>query len=226
MHPPFDDMTRANAGAPAPAPERPGRGRIHPVAQVAAIAVGVAVFVGLLGGWSATSGADVTTPARSATLVTTRVIHAPIGYEASTGSGATNGPVTPTDFDSWIGAGSATAFGYVRGYDVTYDCTATNESIEVTVFSFRTHAEAGAFTDTAVTEWGASSLDPVRKSIPAIHDSIVELGTKAGQDGFYLVDAFATKGDTMMVLEYANTAKPTSVPHVLKSAAVSQYALL
>jgi hypothetical protein len=66
----------------------------------------------------------------------------------------------------------------------------------------------------------------VRKRFPAIRGSVVEVGTKAGHVGFYAVDAFATKGDAMMAIEYANTAKPHGLPHAFTSAAVSQYALL
>jgi hypothetical protein len=197
-------------------------------APMTGIALGVAVLtVGVLDGWSAPSGASVATPTRSATLsVAPRVIHAPIGYEMSSGSGATNGPVSPAAFDSWIGQGSTAAFGYVSGDDVTYDNTATSESIEVTVFSFHSHADAAAFAAAAETGWGASSLAPEIKTIRAIRGSTVQVGTKAGSDGFYLVDAFAQKGDTVMLVEDANTVKPKAVPPALKSAAVAQYALL
>ena len=197
-------------------------------APMTAIALGVAVLmVGVLDGWSAPSGASVATPTRSATLsVAPRVIHAPIGYEMSSGSGATNGPVSPAAFDSWIGQGSTAAYGYVSGNDVTYDNTATNESIEVTVFSFRSHADAAAFASAAMTGWGAASLAPEVKTIRAIRGSTVQLATKAGSDGFYLVDAFARKGDKVMLVEDANTVKPKAVLRPSSPPRWREYALL
>lgn len=201
-------------------------GRTHSLGPVAAVALGAAVLAGLLGG-SAPAGAKSTTSTSSATRSeSARVIHAPIGYELDTQPGFTNGPVSPAAFDTWVGAGSTTSFGFVDGYDVTYASTATNESIEVTLFRFHSPAGAAAFTNAAVTQWGASSLSPEGKTIRAIQGSTVQVGTKTGSDGFYLVDAFARKGDTMMVIEYANDSKPNGVPRALKSAAVSQYARL
>jgi hypothetical protein len=193
---------------------------------LAKIALGLAALGGALGGWSATAAAKITTSTRSETgSLTTRVISAPIGYEVSNQPGTTNGPITPAAFDTLVGAGSARSFGFVDGYDVNYDSTATSESIEVTLFSFHSPAGAAAFTTAAMTQWEASSLAPARKTIPAIRGSVVQVGTKAF-DGFYFVDAFAQKGATMMVIEYANTAKPRDLPHGLESAAVSQYARL
>jgi hypothetical protein len=66
----------------------------------------------------------------------------------------------------------------------------------------------------------------VTKTIRAIRGSVVEIGTKAGSDGFYLVDAFATKGNTAMIVEYANTSKPNGIPKPLASAVASQYSRL
>ncbi len=229
MKPSFEEVQGLGPGSVPRVlePARRGASRAALRAPVTAIAFGVAVLVGLLGGWSAAAGASVATSTRSATgSVTPRVIHAPIGYQIATGSGATNGPVTPAAFDSWIGTGSTAAYGYVGGYDVTYDNTATSESIEVTVFSFHSHPDAAAFTAAAMTGWGAASLAPETKAIRAIRGSTVQVATKAGSDGFYLVDAFAKKGDTVMIIEDANTVKPDAVPPALKSAAVSQYALL
>ena len=79
---------------------------------------------------------------------------------------------------------------------MTYDSTATNGSVEVTVFSIHTQAEASAFTAAAMTEWGTLGPRPARKRFPAIRGSVVEVGTKAGHDGFYVVDAFAIKEAT------------------------------
>ncbi|HXB37322.1 MAG TPA: hypothetical protein VNU75_06425 [Acidimicrobiales bacterium] len=210
--------------APIPTRGRRDQFRTGAGALLLVVAVTMAVFTGPLFMGSGTAGASAkTTTTRS---VTSRVIRAPIGYMESSGSGVTNGPVSSAAFDQWIGTGSSAAYGYVGGYDVTYNNTATNESIEVTLFSFHSHADAGAFGTVAPGGWGASSLAPVTKTIRAIRGSVVEIGTKAGSDGFYLVDAFATKGNTAMIVEYANTSKPNGIPKPLASAVASQYSRL
>jgi hypothetical protein len=193
-------------------------------ARVAVFVISVSVLVGLLGVWSATSGASAKTSTRSTSRLSANgIIGAPIGYRESSGSGASNGPVTPAAFDNWIGTGSATSFGYSHGYDVTYDATATSESIEVTVFAFHSHADASAFEGAASAGWNATSLAPARKTIRAIAGSVVEIGSKAGSDGFYVADAFARKGSSLMIIEYANASKIGGIPPALKASAVSQY---
>jgi hypothetical protein len=212
--------------APAPIPTRGHRDqfRTGAGALLLVVAFTMAVFTGPLFLGSATAGAS--TKISTTRSVTSRVIRAPIGYMESSGSGVTNGPVSRAAFDQWIGTGSSAAYGYVGGYDVTYNNTATSESIEVTLFSFHSHADAAAFGSVAPGGWGASSLTPVTKTIRAIRGSVVEIGTKAGSDGFYLVDAIATKGDTAMIVEYANSSKPNGIPKPLASAVASQYSRL
>lgn len=202
------------------------QGRASLRALAVLIAVTVTPFTGLLAWWSGASGASAGASTGSASqAVASQVIRAPIGYQTSTASGVTNGPVTPAAFDQWIGPGSSNSYGYVGGYDVTYNSTASSESIEVTLFSFHSHADAAAFRDVAMSLWGASSQAPARRTIRAISGSVVEVGSKAGSDGFYVTDAFAAKSDTVMIIEYANTTKPkpNGIPKVLTSVAVSQY---
>ena len=52
------------------------------------------------------------------------------------------------------------------------------------------------------------------------------MSTKAGSDGFYLIDVFAQKGPTIMDVEYADNSAPTGIPDVLSTASSKQYALL
>jgi hypothetical protein len=216
------DIAGPGATGPAAAPPSGTGGRGHHRPPWAALALGVALLAGVLGAWPSAAGATVYTTA-TVPSPAKKVIHAPIGYLVSTRSGVTNGPISPADFDSTVGTGSAAAFGYVGGDDVTYDSTATAESIEVTLFSFHSPAGATAFEAVAETQWGASSQAPSRRTIRSIRGSTVEVATTPTSDGFYPVDAFARKGDTLMVIEYTNTPKPTGVPQPLAAAAVAQY---
>ena len=196
----------------------------RPASRTAKVALGAMALAGIVGGWSTTSGATNTQSAKLVTRSgTVRVIPAPIGYQVETQSGTTNGPISRSAFDAEVGAGSASSFGFVKGYDITYGSTATNESVEVTLFAFHSSAGAAAFDRAAMTFWGASGLAPVDKTIRSVPGSTVQISTKAGSDGFYLVDAFARKGDESVVVEYANTVKPNGVPQPLRAALVSQY---
>ena len=218
------DIAGPGAAGPAAASSAEAGLRRHTRPPRAALALGVALLAGGLGTWPSAAGAAATVH-KTVTVPspTKEMIHATIGYLVSTRSGVTNGPVSPANFDTWTGTGSAAAFGYVGGDDVTYDSTATAESIEVTLFSFHSPAGAAAYEAVAETEWGASSQTPVRKTIRSIPDSTVEVSTTPTSDGFYPVDAFARKGDTFMVVEYTNTPKPTGVPQPLAAASVAQY---
>ena len=218
----IDNRTQSDDTPPNPygrAGSRRGPGSV-----VNAIAIGVVSVIAIIAGSSTTAGAANTSASGSAPKTgTPRVLPAPIGYELATGNGITNGPVSPAAFDQWVGSGSAASFGYVAGDDVTYNNTVTNESLEITVFRFGSSADAAAFTKAAPAEDGASGLAPVNKALRAIPGSTVVVGTKAGSDGFYLVDAFARKGSTMMMIEYANTVNPHGIPQSLKSVATAQY---
>ncbi len=200
--------------------------RVRRASRTVKLAAGALAFAGLTGGWSTTSGASDTSAKLVTHAGTVRVIPAPIGYQVETQSGTTNGPISPAAFDSEVGSGSAASFGFVKGYDITYGSTATNESVEVTLFAFHSSAGASAFDKAAMTFWGAYGLAPVDKTVRSIPGSAVQIATKAGSDGFYLVDAFAHKGDESVVVEYANTVKPNGVPQPLKAALVSQYSRL
>jgi len=141
----FEVTEELELGRSAPIPTRGHKDqfRTGAGALLLVVAFTMAVFTGPLFLGSATAGAS--TKITTTRSVTSRVIRAPIGYMESSGSGVTNGPVSRAAFDQWIGTGSSAAYGYVGGYDVTYNNTATSESIEVTLFSFHSHADAEAF---------------------------------------------------------------------------------
>jgi hypothetical protein len=154
------------------------------------------------------------------------VLPAPDGYALSTGSGVSNGPKTPKEFDKMVGAGAASSTHFLRGYDVTYDSNFTGESIESTLLTFASPADASGFAPQILGNAGAANLSPTRSSLNSIPGSVVLTSTKAGSDGFYLIDVITQKGPTIMVVEYSNDSAPTGVPDVLSTSASKQYALL
>ena len=168
---------------------------------------------------AAPSGASTT---RSTSLAS-EVIPTPIGYEVSARTGSTPVSITPAVFDQWIGAGSSSSFGFMNGYDITFDATATSESIEITIYRFHSPAEAKAFESTGVSQSGAASLSPETKAIPGIKGSTALVSTTAGSDGFYLVDTWAVRGSLVMELVDANTDRPSSVPAAVSTDVVKQY---
>lgn len=154
------------------------------------------------------------------------MLPAPSTYEVATGNGTTNGPITTSDFDKQIGAGEAQATGFVRGYDITYDASATSESIESILFTFSSPANAAGFEPAVVENSGASGLAPVKSTLDSIRGSTVLTSTKADSDGFYTIDVIAIKGPTVMVVEYANDAPPAGIPTVLSASAMQQFSLI
>jgi hypothetical protein len=137
-----------------------------------------------------------------------------------------NGPITPQDFDKIVGAGAASSTHFLHGYDVTYDSNFTNESIESTLFTFASPADASGFTPQVLGNVGAATLSPTTSRVSSIPGSILLTGTKKGSDGFYVIDVVAQKGPTIMAIEYSNDSAPTGVPDVLNTSASQQYALI
>lgn len=180
---------------------------------------------------SATTGSPPTAGPLSASTtippgIAAEVIAPPNGYTISTASGVTNGPITAAAFDQNVGAYAAVAFSYKDGYDVTFDSATTSESIEVTLFRLGSAKDASAFERILMQNIGTAKLSPTRSTIGSIPGSVVQAGTKAGSDGFFLVDALAQKGADLMVVEYSNLVAPSGTPPVLASAASAQYARL
>jgi hypothetical protein len=167
-----------------------------------------------------------TTPSSPTSTTPSYVVPAPDGYRLNTGSGTHNGPIAPSDFDNIVGAGFAASTHFLHGYDVTYYSNSTHESIESTLFTFGSSADATGFEPHVLANAGAAYLSPTRSSLSSILGSVMLTGTKAGPDGFYLLDVIAVKGATLMEVEYANDARITDVPDVLSMSASLQYAHL
>jgi hypothetical protein len=181
--------------------------------------------VALLGSLAAFPPSALATTAKltRSTSLASEAIPPPIGYQLSTQSGSAPSSVTPAIFDQWIGAGSSSSFGFVNGYDIVYDSTATNESREVALYRFHSPAEAKAFASTGLSQSLAAPLSPEAKTIHGIKGSSVQVSTTAGSDGFYVVDAYAAKKSMVMEMIYSNTAAPTNVPSIVSANAVKQY---
>jgi hypothetical protein len=159
-------------------------------------------------------------------FVPSYVLPAPDGYALSTDSGVVNGPISPQDFDKTVGAGAASSTHFVRGYDVTYDSNSSDESIESTLLTFASAADASGFAPQVLGSVGAASLSPTRSSLSSIPGSVLLRGTRAGSDGYYVIDVVTQKGPTIMVVEYSNDSAPRGVPDVLSTSASKQYALI
>jgi hypothetical protein len=144
----------------------------------------------------------------------------------STSSDVKNGPISTADFDKNVGTGAAATYHFQQGYDITYDSTSSNESIEVTLLAFESATDASHFVPAILLNVGAASLAPTRSTLSTIPGSTVLTSTKAGSDGFYVIDIVAQKGNIVMVLEYANDSAPTGVPTVLSTSAQDQYSRL
>jgi hypothetical protein len=189
-----------------------------------------AALICIFAGCSSGSGSDPSSTAEgSAASANTdlHVLSAPDGYELDTGSGSTNGPINAPQFDEEVGIGASVKFRFREGYDITYDSTSTDESIESTLYSFASPVGATSFEPTALSLVGANALNPKRNILGSIPGSTVVEGSRPGSDGFYLVDVVARSGSAVMVVEYADdSAPPLGVPEVLWLAATDQYALL
>jgi hypothetical protein len=163
---------------------------------------------------------------RGAQPSNSNVIPAPVGYALGTSTGTTNGPISPSDFNHTVGPNAAESSHFVSGYDVTYDSNITDESIEVTLLTFASPADASGFEPALIEYVGSADLSPKRSTLGSVPGSVLLTATKAGHDGFYLIDVVAIKGPTVMAVEYANDATPSGVPDVLLAAATQQYARL
>jgi hypothetical protein len=136
------------------------------------------------------------------------VLPAPTGYQLDTESGTTNGPISPGGFDHIVGAGAAATTHFVHGYDITYVSNFIDESIESTLLTFASPADAAGFESAATSNSGAADQAPSRSTLASIPGSVLLTATKADSDGFYEIDVIAVKGPTLMVVEYANDATP------------------
>jgi hypothetical protein len=105
------------------------------------------------------------------------IIQAPEGFTADSTSGAT-GAVTPQVFTQYGGADSAAKEGFVAGYKQNYVDEENPDGLAITVFEFRSPANASSYFKQ--TEPKTLSLSaPTITSYPQIPGAISAAGTKA-----------------------------------------------
>jgi hypothetical protein len=155
-----------------------------------------------------------------------KLIPPPSGYQVNTQSGVTNGPITPAKFDENVGQpGAAESFHLVSGYDQSYLSTVSAETIEILLFRFTSSDGAVAFARVAPKTGLVTELDRTEGTIPSIPGSVLIDSTKPGNDGFYVHQILAQKGNFVVAMEYAtDTAGP--LPTFAANIAAQQYTAL
>jgi hypothetical protein len=150
------------------------------------------------------------------------VLRAPGGYALTT---LGMGSITASDFNNYWDDPVSTH--YLRGYDVEYSSNSTAESIESTLFTFASPADASRFAQQDLSsDVEAASYSHKTETLNSIPGSVLLTGTQADSYGFFYVDVIATKGSTAMVIEYSNDRLPVGVPDVLRTSVAQQYAQL
>jgi hypothetical protein len=139
---------------------------------------------------------------------------------------ATNGPITPAQFDQNLGEkGAAASFGLVGGYDQSYDGTLSSDGIGLLLFQFASSDGADSFAAGAPTSGFVTDLDHTQGTLPGIPGSLLVDSTKAGDDGYYVHQVLAKKGTYVFGLEY-HTEGPGPLPTSVATFAAQQYAAL
>jgi hypothetical protein len=160
------------------------------------------------------------TPAPSPAPLAQVLVPAPAGFEPSTASGVTNGPIDRAAFDKQLGSGSATTLHFVDGFDQTYDSTTGNDSVDVTLFDFASPADGAQF----LQSYGPSGQSQKESPFPGIAGAVEYTATHAASDGTYDHTVAATKGSRVMIVSYLNDAP--AAPTLLATLATQQYARL
>jgi hypothetical protein len=214
------------------------------VVAVAALAAAVLLAVAC-GGGSHPAASNTSKPAASARPSVTSTSKSPATGSTTTGSGsglaskllpappgyvvstqATNGPITPAQFDQNVGQkGAAASFSLVAGYDEAYDGTLSSDGIDVLLFQFTLPVFADSFAAAAPTSGFITDLDHTQGTLPSIPGSLLVDSTKAGNDGYYVHEVVAQRANYVFALEYhTETAGP--LPASVADFAAHQYAAL
>jgi hypothetical protein len=180
--------------------------------------------------------APTTGPAPSAsaaphpTSLASMALPAPDGYATSTSPDASNGPITPAQFDQLTnGKGTASSLGFTNGYEVTYDSTDPNSSdyIDISVGTFSTDAAAKSIVPVFIASFLTSNADqsPAQHPYQGIAGAIELDGAKLGGDGFLDRVVVAAKGPAIMAFDFVadHTGPP---PDTFPAWVASQYARL
>jgi hypothetical protein len=151
-------------------------------------------------------------PSSSTTPLAQAIIPAPDGFALSTGSDVHNGPVDAAGFDQLTASpGLASQLHFVAGYDVTYDSSANNDTVEISLVELSSPVMAAGFTQVAVGGLKSNGLT-------AVPDDNIPGGTaldatKADSSGSYEHAVVATKDSRVLVVDYT-TGTAGSVPLV------------
>ena len=96
---------------------------------------------------------------------------------------------------------TAASFGFVGGYDVTYDQTTGDDYVEVFLAQFTTAAHASAFEQVLLTARSGAA----RSTFAAIPGAVALDDTQPESDGTYEHDIAALKGTRLMGVSYTTT---------------------
>jgi hypothetical protein len=145
----------------------------------------------------------------------------PAGFAISRDTSAYNGPVTAARFDSTVAsAGAAAALHYVTGYARDFGSTQVDDLVSVQLLQFATAYDASTF----VAGYGQSSkgFRARTTSDPALPGATVYDSTTADTNGAYVHGTVASKGDTVMIVDYINGS--ATRPEAVDTFARQQYA--
>jgi hypothetical protein len=120
-------------------------------------------------------------------------------------------------FDSFAGTkGAAADVHFVTGYEVNYDSVEGSDSALVALFQFATPQDAASL----VTGFSQGSQLKTQAD-PAIPGGQVYDSTTADNSGTYQHGVVASKGDTVMIVNYATDT--ATRPPLVDSLAEQQY---
>jgi len=182
------------------------------------IVVGVAFAVFLILD-TATAATTSHTPASSAASLGAKVVAAPPGFMLTRASGARNGPMDPSAFNSWINIpGAAAELHYVTGYQVLYDSIPPPDIIWIALFRFTTPADASNFTA------GFTRTGYTQQNDAAIPGALRYDPGRADNTHGYVHEIIAARRDTVMIVDYSSSS--AQHPALLDTLARQQYARL
>jgi hypothetical protein len=144
---------------------------------------------------------------------------APEGFALSTSSDVQNGPIGTAGFDKLLNqTGAAAHLHFLKGYQVTYDSTSGNDSVNVTLFEFVSPADATAFVEVFAPILGRATPDP------SIHGTFDVDSLTANPDKSYDHGAIGAKDSFVYSVDYVDFSA-SKVP-LAETMARQQYAML
>jgi hypothetical protein len=177
------------------------------------------VLVGalLLAGGATLAVIGLSTPRRPATVggsdasraLESKLVAAPSAFAVARGTDAYRGPISARTFDDYFQTnGAATGLGFLTGYGIGYQNPLNGDSIQLFLLRFVSPQAASRFTE-------GLSLNPdiLFQADPVIPGGRVYDSTTADSTDTYQHGAIASKGSTVMVVDYAggNRVRPILV---------------